>query len=58
MSVRTLSKPLKRDVYLFLEITDLAPDTYRLPKQIREALEHGKDEDLLLPDSESPAHAV
>lgn len=31
------------------EITDPTPDVYRLPKQIREALEHGKDENLLLP---------
>lgn len=29
-----------------------------LPKRIREALEHGKDENLLLPHSESAAHAV
>lgn len=33
----------------FLEITDPTPDIYRLPEQIREALEHGKDENLLLP---------
>lgn len=39
-------------------IADLAPDTCRLPEQVREALEHGKDENLLLPDSESAAHTV
>lgn len=43
-------KSLKMRYLPFVTIfTDPVPDMYRLPKQSREALEHGKDENLLLP---------